>query len=297
MQIKTKILAVLRVMNTIVDNLEDREYMDLESVFGSLNVEVPTGFTADSREDFKSYDKQMPDDYLVNLLGRAGIHQEDYGTIANILKSMALMTKAHVGTIRNPEGFNPDMSHTWPDYFKESEHFLVLAMHLGIDLTSSPKKEDYVLAQKMIRTLGSSILNEEEVQKMFEDLGIEKEFGMPQKVAKEKHLQIPKILYRGLKDLSLRAYKKVTTVGYIWGIGNAVSTSAMFEISENFANDSYHGYGIVFVINNPNRQGFVADKLSGFDEQEIILSGELKVTGFEKADFGKPYATIYVDLI
>jgi hypothetical protein len=297
MQIKSKILTTLRVINIIVDNLEAREYIDASAVFSAFNMDLPDGWTDDPREEFKDYDRAMPRNYLIKLLERAGISSEDYGVIANILKSMALMTNGNIKTIRNPSGFKDEFAEPWSSYFKQSDHFLTLVDHIGINLRQRTVEEDYALANKMLKLLGSSILDEKEVVEMFDKLGIEKRFGMTQKVAKQKYLQIPEILYRGLKDLSLRSYKKVTTVGYIWDIGKAVSTSAVLHTSENFASKSKNGYGIVFVINNPNRQGFVADRLSTFHEEEVILSGKLKVTGFEPGDIKKSYTTIYVDLI
>ena len=299
MQIKTIILTTLRVINTIVDNLEAREYLDAEEIFKSFGIPVSGEIKpADYRETWRSYDKDMPDDYLVKLLDRAGIPPEDYVMTANILKSMALMTKAHVGTIRNPEGFDSDKAFTWPEYFKQNEHFLVLLRHLGVDLKASVTKQDYALANKMLKVLGSSILDEEEVNKMFDHLGIEQEFGMTKKAAASKNLQIPTTLYRGIQKLSLRAYKKLRTVGYVWGIGKSVSTSTMREIAENFASDyKGEGYSVLFVINNPKRQGFVADKLSAFQEDEVILAGQLKVTGGEDISIKRSYAIVYVDLI
>ena len=297
MEIKSRILTTLRVINTIVDNLEARDYIDLAALYGFYGKEVPDT-PADSREAWKSFDKDMPEDYLVKLLDKAGIFPEDYVMTANILKSMALMTKAHVGTIRNPEGFDSDKAHTWSEYFKQNEHFLVLLRHLGVNLRTSVTKEDYALANKMLKVLGASILDEEEVRKMFGHLGIKQEFGMTQADAGTKNLQIPTTLYRGLQKLSLRAYKKLRTIGYVWGIEKSVSTSSMREIAENFASDyKGEGYSVLFVINNPKRQGFVADKLSAFQEDEVILSGRLKVTGGEDANIKRTYAIIYVDLI
>ena len=299
MKIKSRILATLRVINIIVDNLEEREYLDAEEIYKSFGIPLPDKINpADSREKFKDYDKAMPDNYLVKLLDKAGIPPEDYVMTANILKSMALMTKGHVKSIRDPQSFKRNKTHPWSEYFKVSEHLYALLNHLGINLSTSPKKSDYVLANQMLRVLGSSILDEEEVRKMFQDLEIEKDFGMPEKVASGKNLYIPTTLYRGLQQLSWRAYKKVTTVGYIWDIGKAVSTSTMREIAENFASQYEPlGYSILFVINNPNRQGFVADNLSAFEEDEVILSGRLKVTSFEHSTIKRPYAIIYVDLI
>ena len=174
MQIKSRILTTLRVINTIVDNLEEREYLDAEEIYKSFGVSLPDKINpADSREEFKDYDKAMPDDYLVKLLDRAGIPPEDYVMTANILKSMALMTKGHVKSIRNPEGFNRNKAHPWSEYFKLSEHLFTLLNHLGVNLSVSPKKSDYVLANQMLRVLGSSILDEEEVRKMFQNLEIE----------------------------------------------------------------------------------------------------------------------------
>jgi hypothetical protein len=300
MKIKSTILTTLRVLNTIIDNLEKRDYLDIIALYKSFGTEPPANVApADYREEFKDYDKNMPDDYLVKLLDKAGIPREDYTLTANILKSMALMTKGHVKTIRNPEDFNPDKAYTWAEYFKPNEHLYVLLQHLGVDLGVEVTKDEYALANKLLRVLGSSILDEKEVREMFDHLGIEQEFGITQKVAdEEKNLQISKTLYRGLQHLSSKAYKKVTTVGYIWDIGKSVSTSMMREVAENFASDHHgEGYNILFVINNPKRQGFLADKLSAFQEDEVILSGRLKVTSFEHANIITPYAIIYVDLI
>lgn len=294
MKIKSTILTTLRVINTIIDNLETREY-----------------YYRDSRAKFKDYDRDMPDDYLIKLLNRAGITKEDYPVIANILKSMALMTSGTVELVHYPEEkgyYDPDEEYEWYAYFYENKHLHALLQHLGVDLDAEVTRDDYASASKMLRVLGSSILDEEEVREMFGRLGIEQEFGITQKVAAgRKNLQIPKTLYRGLRGLSQRAYTKVTTIGYLWDIGKSVSTSMKRNAAERFAKkkedwfvkkkEEDKGYRIVFVINNPRRQGFLVDNISSHGESEVILSGKLKVTWFATPKIGRPYAIIYVDLI
>ena len=73
----------------------------------------------------------------------------------------------------------------------------------------------------------------------------------------------------------------------------------MFEIAENFATDgSGNGHSLIFIINNPKKQGFVADRLSGYDEKEVILSGRLKVTKVAPPSSATYYKThVYVDLL
>ena len=287
MKIRSRILATLRVINTIIDNLESREYIHY----------------GDYRAKFKDYDRDMPDDYLIKLLSKAGLTKEDYPVIANILKSIALMTSGNLELIRYPQkgDFDPDNEDVWSTYFSRNKHLSILLRHLGIDLSEYVTRADYASAGKLLRVLGSSILDEKEVSEMFDHLGIEQEFGITQKVATgRKNLQIPKTLYRGLHSLSQRAYTKVTTIGYLWDIGKSVSTSMSKKPAEDFAEHRKRDktrHSIVFVINNPKRQGFVIDNLSAHREKEVVLSGKLKVTWFATPKIGRPYAIIYVDLI
>ena len=287
MQIKTKILSILRVINVILN------YLVLPG-----RKTVSTNIFGGPMDD---YETEVPDDYLVTLLQRVGIGQEDYPVLRDILKSMALMTMASVATIRDPSGYQDSKSKEWADYFKEtSPHFIALLQEIGIDLQDYPKKEDYELAQKMVKAIGASIVNEKEVRQMFFAAGVEKDLGMNRAAATRMGLQGAKTLYRGVHSLSDRAFKFATTVGNEWGLEKGVSTSMMIEIAENFATERKNpsGHSLVFVINNPNRQGFVADNLSGFDESEVILTGSLKVTKVETPSVNNHYITlVYADLI
>lgn len=287
MQIKSKILSVLRVINVIVNYLVlPGNKVQQANIFGEPD------------DDFQT---ELPEDYLVSLLERGGIEQQDFLVLRGILKSMALMTMASVATIRNPSGYKDSKSKIWMDYFKTtSEHFIALLEAVGIDLQDYPKKEDYELAQKMVKALGESIVNEKEVRQMFFATGVEKDLGINRAAATRMGLRGAKTLYRGIHSLSDKAYRYATTVGNEWGLGNGVSTSMLFEIAENFATEvkNPNGHSLVFVINNPSRKGFVADNLSGFSESEVILTGRLKVTKVETPSQNNYYNTlVHADLI
>jgi len=287
MQIKQKVLSVLRVINVIVNYL----------VLPGQKIQQANLF-AEPTDDFQT---EAPERYLVDLLSRVGIEREDYPVLRDILKSMALMTMASVATIRDPSGYDDSKSHIWMDYFKTtSEHFIALLEEVGIDLQDYPKKEDYELAQKMVKALGESIVNEKEVRALFFASNVEKDFGINRTAANRMGLRGAKTLYRGIHSLSDDAYRYATTVGNEWGLGNGVSTSMIVEVAENFATETRNpsGHSLVFIIDNPNRQGFVADNLSGYSESEVILTGRLKVTKVEMPNSDNYYVTrVYADLI
>lgn len=285
-QIKSKILSILRVINVIINYL----------VLPGQKIQQANLF-ADPTEDFQT---EVSVDYLINLLAKVGIGKEDYPVMCDVLKSMALMTKASVATIRDPSGYNDSKSHIWMDYFKTTnEHFITLLEAIGVDLQDYPKKEDYELAQKMVKALGESMVNEKEVRQMFFASDVEKDIGINRTAANRMGLRGAGTLYRGIHSLSDKAYRYATTVGNEWGLGNGVSTSMIIEVAEGFAEHTDPvGWSLIFIINNPKRQGFVADNLSAFSESEVILTGRLKVTKVVQPSQDTYYFThVYADLI
>ena len=65
-----------------------------------------------------------------------------------------------------------------------------------------------------------------------------------------------------------------------WDIGRAVSTSEIRDVAYEFATDVPTGQSnnrILLEIKNPKRKGFRAGRLSKFQEDEVILSGQLKI--------------------
>jgi hypothetical protein len=285
-QIKTKILSILRVINTILQFLK----------LPGTNLHSLVHVYPD-----RKFDKEAPVEYLVELLEKGGITKSDYPVLRDILKSMALMTKASVKTIRDPDDYQYGMTRPWEDYFKHNSfHFVALLQEIGVDLREKPTKQDYELAQKMVKVLGESFVSEKEVRTLFSSLSIEKDFKMTRSAASRLHLHGSKTLYRGLHSLSRNAFKFATTVGNEWDMTRGVSTSMMREIAENFALDNQPGVGheLIFVINNPTRRGFVTDKLSGYDESEVILSGTLRITDVEQPHKNNRYLqVVYADLI
>lgn len=292
MEIKSNILSVLRVINIIVHHLERPTWTSADDQFG-YNMPFP-----DEDDKYKRAKEYM---YLSELLSKSGIEKKDYPTIAMILKSMALMTMASVATIRDPSEYDETKALTWADYFKSGNpHFDSLLTTVGIDLSGYPKKEDYQLAQKMVKILGKSVLKTEEVQNIFNTSGAKKEFGIDDDKAEEMGLHGAVQLYRGLANLSKNAYTMVTTVGEEWDMDRGVSTSMMLEVAQNFATEYKNGsgYNVVIVINNPKRQGFVADNLSGYSESEVILSGRLKIKSVYPPSAYNGYITnVFADLL
>lgn len=291
MQIKSKILSILRVINVIMIELQDPKWTPPKD---------PLSYYLTSDEEEYKYKRAKEQDYLVQLLEKNGIDKTDYPVLKDILQSMALMTMASVATIRDPSGYDFDQAKPWGDYFPNyRQHFSKFLTTIGVKLRQVPTQHDYELAQKMIKVLGKSIVDEKEVRAMFFNSGIEKEFGMNKTAASRRYLHGSKTLYRGLHSLSRRAYQLATTVGEEWDIERGVSTSMIYEIAENFATENAgHGYNLIFIINNPKKQGFVADRLSGYDEKEVILSGRLKVTKVAPPSSATYYRThVYVDLL
>lgn len=291
MEIKSKILAVLRVINVILDELKNPDWLQPNNVDDSdLYYD----------KDKHKYKRAKEYDYLVKLLRKNNIGKEDYPVLKNILQSMALMTTGAVHVIRNPSTYSPDDAKEWNMYFKSNTHFEKLLQEIGIDLQDKPTKQDYELAQKMVKSLGSSFVDEKEVRNIFFASGIEQEFGMNKTAAARRNIQGAKTLYRGLHSLSEDAYKLATTIGEQWDLERGVSTSMMIEIAENFAMEGsgLSNEHLIFIINNPKRKGFVADKLSHFDESEVILSGRLKITKVDPPSDDNDYHTlVYADLL
>ena len=207
------------------------------------------------------------------VLDVMGISNKSKKAMIDIMKAVVLMTSGSVQTIRNPESFDESKSSKWRDLVKKTAVRKVL-LSIGFSLGSVIKKEDYKLANALLREMGSSTLSIDEIKGFMKNLEIVP--AIEKAGLKDKDFLIPTELYRGLHTISDDALLFLIENKGVWDIGESVSTSAMFEIAHNFTEENIWDTRVLLKISNPKRQGFVAKSLSKFDEDEIILSGKLK---------------------
>jgi len=268
MVIKTKILAVLRALNSVIWY----RYQMLQQ-----GEQQASNFVV-SREGLRE------------LMQDFGIDPSDYPTIVSILKSTALLTAANQETLRNPSAYTPGASEPWRTYFPSADQGIQgmsgkwiegIAEEIGFNLTESPTKEDYEMAHKLIKVLGKSFIQEEEMKKLFSKTYLAR--VVSDKINKDLGMFGSELLYRGLHDLSDDAFKILSTPNESWDIERGVSTSMDRNIAGEFSQKGQTAKPkAIIVIRNPNKQGYVINKTSKFpNESEILLSGTLRIDSFE----------------
>ena len=214
------------------------------------------------------------------------LSDEDKKALDTTLKTMILMTSGNVKTIRDPSLYDPGAG-KWMSISSTS------AMEVLNQIPnesggvgpgySSPTKEDYETAKKLMPILGSSFMDADEVKALTGGGSPEEEYFY-----KLDSIEGFETLYRGISDL------KTNTIKYgmansTWDILRGVSTSFNPREAENFAGITQYSHGAVkkrgpsmyFVINNPKKKGFISDELSEYGEQEVILSGVLDIDSWE----------------
>ena len=224
------------------------------------------------------------------------LSNEDKKALDTTLKTMILMTSGNVKTIRDPSLYDPGAG-KWMSISSTS------AMEVLNQIPnesggfgpgySSPTKEDYETAKKLMPILGSSFMDADEVRSLTGTTN-SVEFVPDDNFYKLDSIEGFETLYRGISDL------KTNTIKYgmansTWDILRGVSTSFNPREAENFAGITQYSHGAVkkrgpsmyFVINNPKKKGFISDELSEYGEQEVILSGILDVDSWELQSFGQ----------
>ena len=200
-----------------------------------------------------------------------GLTDKDFDAMGTILKSMILMTSGSVATVRNPDSFDPLKTSPWEDIARSSLGNLFTL--LGLDIAEQISKQDYKTANTLLKKMGSSSI---------EMSDIEAKIGPNSfNTMKPEKVQISETLWRGLKKLSFDAIILMLDKKDDWDIGRAVSTSEVMDVAYEFASDVPSGETnnkVVLKINNPKRKGFRAGRLSKFQEDEVILSGQLRIT-------------------
>ena len=204
------------------------------------------------------------------IVAKMQLTDKDFNAMGTILKSMILFTSGSVATVRDPDSFDPLKTSSWSDITRPS--LANLFTFLGLDITEQISKEDYKTANALLKKMGSSNIEMSDIEAKIGPNGFNT-FN-PEKI------QISKTLWRGLKKLSIDAIKLILNKKDNWDIGRAVSTSEVMDVAYEFATDVPQGESnnrVVLKINNPKRKGFRAGRLSKFQEDEVILSGQLRI--------------------
>lgn len=204
------------------------------------------------------------------IVAEIGLTNKDFDAMGTILKSMILMTSGSVATVRDPDSFDPLKTSPWSDITRSGLANLFTLLRL--DITEQISKQDYKTAHTLLKKMGSSSIDMSDIEAKIGPKGFNT-FN-PEKI------QISEKLWRGLKELSIDAIKLILNKKDNWDIGRAVSTSEIMDVAYEFATDVPGGQSnnrVVLEIKNPKRKGFRAGRLSKFQEDEVILSGQLKI--------------------
>jgi hypothetical protein len=199
-------------------------------------------------------------------------------TFLEMAKAMILLTGGNVATVRDPQKFDVSMADPWFEMMGTRLVRIMMQIVPSFDTGKIPTREDYELANDILPLLGASSLVADEINQLAPNLSPE------EKEASE--ISGYETLYRGLSNLSFNIIRFIITKPNWETERPGVSTSydkqesarfAAIETEQGFL-ASANGPSIFFKINNPNRKGFIADRLSAFSrEKEVIVSGVLKV--------------------
>ena len=204
------------------------------------------------------------------IVAETGLTNKDLDAMSTILKSMILMTSGSVATVRDPDSFDPLKTSSWNNITRA--RLANLFALLGLDIMEQISKQDYKTANSLLKKMGSSNIEMSDIEAKVGPNGFS--------TMKPENLQISTTLWRGLKKLSFDAIILMIDAKNNWDIGRAVSTSEVMDVAYEFATDVPSGETnnrVVLQIKNPKRKGFRAGRLSKFQEDEVILSGQLRI--------------------
>ena len=204
------------------------------------------------------------------IVTEMGLTNKDFDAMGTILKSMILMTSGSVATVRDPDSFDPLKTSSWNNITRA--RLANLFILLGLDIMEQISKQDYKTANSLLKKMGSSSIEMSDIEAKVGPNGFS--------TMKPEKIQISETLWRGLKKLSFDAIILMIDAKNNWDIGRAVSTSEVMDVAYEFATDVPGGETnnrVVLQIKNPKRKGFRAGRLSKFQEDEVILSGQLRI--------------------
>jgi hypothetical protein len=204
------------------------------------------------------------------IAAEMGLTDKDFDAMGTILKSMILMTSGSVATVRDPDSFDPLKTSSWSEITRPG--LANLFTLLGLDIAEQISKQDYKTSNTLLKKMGSSSIEMSDIEAKIGPNGFN--------AMNPEKIQISEKLWRGLKELSIDAIKLILNKKDNWDIGRAVSTSEIMDVAYEFATDVPQGQSnnrVLLEIKNPKRKGFRAGRLSKFQEDEVILSGQLKI--------------------
>lgn len=214
-------------------------------------------------------------------------------SLVTVLKAVALLVNGdEMEVLRDPDKYdewiqsNPDFGDPWDRIFSMAMIHSVQVADPSFDVNSKPKKEDWVMAKKVLTAVGSSSVSSKAA------LDID-----PNVASSANLLGGYKTLYRGLNDVSDRIIRRVANKKP-WSIKHGVSTSYEKQTAVDFAGmmsdgTTTNGPAIFFTINNPKKKGFIADTLSDFGEYEVVLSGDFQINKWILSANGRMSARYY----
>ena len=200
---------------------------------------------------------------------------DDRKVMADVVKSMLLLTAGNQKTLRDPSLYDPDnLRDNFNMLMNTKMYRTVTMLNLPIEVMSKPTQADYVLAKKLLPIIGSASVGKGDI-----DASVGKLTGLDRRFKSEGYDTV----YRGLNSL------EINTIVYLmneptWDMKRGVSTSYDRREAGKFAKlapgfSSLGGPAVLFVISNISKRGFHADTLSRYyNEKEVILSGEIKVS-------------------
>ena len=213
--------------------------------------------------------------YIEKKIG--SLSNEEKQLLVKVLKAMGMLVSGdEMEVLRDPSKFDEKSSESnfgmsWYHMLSTNVKYALKTADPSFDENTQPTKEDYIMANKMLKVMGSSSLSAD-IVKQYDDLPHDK----------------PELsggfetLYRGLNKVSDRIIRRVASKKS-WSIKHGVSTSYDKFSAMNFCGlqsdgtSGNEGPAIMFTINNPQKKGFIADELSEYGEQEVILSGDFQI--------------------
>lgn len=161
---------------------------------------------------------------------------------------ISLFTGASVKTVRDPNLFDPKLAGIKRfQYHANYRKFYILQK--GLSFPQYNKKELYEAANKFLSltsTMKSNVID-------------------------------CKYIYRGLYNVSFNSINAWTTPGYIFDLGDIVSTSLNKKEAKQFCYEGDGLFKVLLSIHNPENIGFYVGHISNYsEEEEVVLSGKVE---------------------
>jgi len=200
------------------------------------------------------------------MFKQLGITEKDKKALVKVLKAIIIMTNGSVKTIRNPERFESKSATTFRRLAGDKMAMIFDAIGETSTADSKITQQDYELTKSIVAWAGGKIITADDITALKKNQNLHWPHQTPRTVNTK--------LYRGLSDLTPKSFLFFLKPGASMDISEGVSTSIKKSTAEDFAQK---GLKTMIEINNPERKGLKAGDLSVWIEQEVILSGILKI--------------------